>query len=347
MVPYPQKLPILLASLLLLPVIFSCAPKEHELQRRTQFIMGTLVEITVREPDPEKAQLAITSAFDEMRRLEKLMSTHIADSEIFRLNAQTGNATPLAISPEVLAVIERGIHWGNQSNGALDISIGPVSQLWQFEDENPSLPNAQKLTQAVRLVNFREIGMDGSNVRLKQPGMSLHLGAIGKGYAVDRAMTVLEENGIRHGLINAGGDLKVLGERKDGQPWNIGLQHPRQPEKMIASFTLKDKAVATSGDYQKYFIKEKTRYHHILDPANGMPARGVISCTIVAENVMDADALATTVFVLGPEKGMALVESLDGVETMIVTDSGSTLFSKNFKSQPGFVLHELKLNPSH
>ncbi len=340
MVLYPHKHIILLASILLLPAIFSCAPKEFELHRRTQFIMGTLVEITVRDPDPDKAQLAITYAFDEMRRLEKLMSTHIADSEISRLNAQSGIAVPLAVSPEVLAVIQRGIYWGDKSNGAFDISIGPISQLWKFDDDNSAIPDDRLLDEATRRVNFREIEMDDPNVSLKQPGMSLHLGAVAKGYAVDQAMTDLEKNGIQHALINAGGDLKVLGERKDGQPWNIGLQHPRHPEKMIASLSLKDKAVATSGDYQKYFMKDNTRYHHILDPENGLPARGMISCTIIANNTMDADALATAVFVLGPEKGMELVQSLDSVEAMLVTESGGTLFSKNFESQPRFVLHE-------
>ncbi len=308
--------------------------------------MGTLVEITVREADSEKTKTAIRRAFDEMSRLEKLMSTHLADSEISRLNAQAGDKTTLTVSPEVLAVIRRGIHLGKQSNGALDISIGPVSGLWRFDDDNPAIPNAQHLAEAVRLVNYREIEIDQSNVRLKLTGMSLHLGAIAKGYVVDQAMTVLKKNGIRHALINAGGDLKALGERKEGQPWNIGLQHPRHPEKMIASFTLSNKAVATSGDYQKYFIKDNARYHHILDPANGMPARGMISCTVVAENVMDADALATAVFVLGPVKGMELVESLDAVEAMMVTEAGETLFSKNFQAQPGFVFHGLKEEPA-
>lgn len=342
MVRHSKKFLIHLAIVLLLPAIFSCAPREQELQKRTQFIMGTLVEITVREMDVDKAQSAISSAFDEIRRLEKLMSTHLADSEISQLNDLAGGEPPLAVSPDVLDVIRRGIYWGNKSQGALDISIGPVSRLWQFDDENPAIPEAQRLAEAARLVNFREIEIDESTVRLKQPGMSLHLGAIAKGHAVDRAMTVLEKNGIRHALINAGGDLKALGERKDGQPWTIGLQHPRQPEKLSASVTLAGKAVATSGDYQRYFTKDNTRYHHILDPATGLPARGVISCTIIAETVMDADALATAVFVLGYEKGMALVDSMDGAEGMMITESGETIFSKNFQSQPGFVLHDIE-----
>jgi thiamine biosynthesis lipoprotein len=336
---YSHKILIHFVIFLLIPTTFSCAPREHELQRRTQFIMGTLVEITVREKDAPKAQSALASAFDEIGRVENLMSTHLANSEISQLNDLAGEKTSFAVSPDVLEVIRRGIHWGKQSKGALDISIGPVSELWRFDDDNPSIPNAQRLTETLRRVNFHEIKIDESRVRLKQPGMSLHLGAIAKGFAVDQAMRVLEKNGIRHGLINAGGDLKALGERKEGQSWTIGLQHPRQPEKMIASFSLSGKAVATSGDYQKYFIKDDTRYHHILNPKNGMPATGMISCTIIAETVMNADALATAVFVLGPDKGMALVDSLDGVEGMMVTESGSILFSKHFESQPGLEMH--------
>jgi thiamine biosynthesis lipoprotein len=342
MVRYSRNFIIPLAITFLITAILSCTPKEQELQRRAQFIMGTLVEITVRGVDTEKAQSAITSAFDEILRLENLMSTHIAHSGISQLNNLAGEESAFAVSPDVLTVIRRGIFWGNKSQGALDISIGPVSSLWSFDNDNPSIPNAKSLKEATHLVNFRKITIDESNVHLKQQGMSLQLGAIAKGYAVDKAMKVLEKNGIRHGLINAGGDLIALGERKDGLPWSIGLQHPRQPEKLSASFSLSGKAVATSGDYQKYFMQNGTRYHHILDPATGMPARGVISCTIIAETVMDADALATAVFVLGPEKGMALVDSVDGVEGMMITESGTTLFSKNFESQPSFVLHETK-----
>ena len=153
MVNFRHKLIILLSSVFLLPVVFSRSPKGNELLRRTQFIMGTLVEISVREPDQEKAQLAISWAFDEMRRLEKLMSTHLPDSEISRLNANAGEKASLTVSPEVLEVILRGIHWGNKSGGALDISIGPVSNLWRFDNETP-LPVAQELDKAVRLVNY-------------------------------------------------------------------------------------------------------------------------------------------------------------------------------------------------
>lgn len=324
-------------NLILLQTAAACDPGEGDLLRSAQFIMGTLVEITVREPDADKARRAVGQAFDEMRRLEKLMSSHLAESEISRLNEAAGAKISLAVSPEVLEVLQRGAYWGNLSNGAFDVSIGPASRLWRFEDQNPSLPEADSLAQATRLVNHRDVEISASRVRLKRPGMALRLGAIAKGYAVDKAMDVLKKSRIRHALINAGGDLKALGKRKDDQPWSIGLRHPRKPEKMIASFALSNKAVATSGDYQKYFMLGGARYHHILDPASGLPARGTISSTVIADSVMDADALATAVFVLGPEKGVEWMDSLSGVEGMVITETGSILFSRNFQSQPEFV----------
>jgi thiamine biosynthesis lipoprotein len=337
----PLRLFYFFLFLILIPSILSCSSNDKDLLRRTQFIMGTLVEITVRDPDADKTQKAIDQAFAEMRRLETLMSTHLPASEISRLNAEAGNKEFFPVSKEVLEVIKRGIYWGENSNGALDISIGPVSRLWQFDDENPSIPDTKTISQAAGLVNFHNIEIDQSNVRLKQAEMALHLGAIAKGYAVDKAMEVLKNQKIEHALINAGGDLKALGSREDGKPWSIGLQHPRKPEKMIASFALSNKAVATSGDYQRYFMLGDKRYHHVLNPASGMPARGMISATIIADNVMDADALATAVFVLGKEKGLQLADSLDGVEAMLVTEPGKILFSQNFQSQPGFVLQGL------
>lgn len=331
--------------IILLP-ISACDSRDDDLLRRTQFIMGTLVEITIHDAGKQKAENAAGRAFDEMHRLERLMSTHIDDSEISRLNKGAGDQL-LTVSPEVLKVIERSLHWGNLSNGTLDISIGPAANLWRFNEENLSLPDTARLRQALTLVNFRDIEIQDSKVRLKQPGMALHLGAIAKGYAVDRAMDTLQSSGIQNAIINAGGDLKAIGTRQDRQFWRIGIQHPRNPEKMIAAFALPGKAVATSGDYQKYFMQNGTRYHHILNPRNGMPARGLISVTIIAESVMDADALATATFVLGLDKGMELIDSLTGIEGMMVSESGDFHFSKNFQSLPEFTLKGLEDDFSH
>ena len=166
--------------------------------------------------------------------------------------------------------------------------------------------------------------------------MALHLGALAKGYAVDRAIQVLKEHGIDNALVNAGGDLMAVGHRTRQQPWRVGLQHPRSPQDLIASFGLSAKAVATSGDYQKYFIKGNTRYHHILDPKSGEPVRLAKSATVIASSVMDADALATAIFVLGKDKGIALADSIEHIEAMVVPSSGATGFSQGFRSQTGF-----------
>ena len=318
-------------------LLASCNSEESKLVRRTQFIMGTLVEITLSEDDSEKNQQAIDHAFDEMARLESLMSTHLPDSEISKLNEQAGKGYT-RLSPEVLHVIQSAIDWSQQTGGAFDISIGPVVKLWRFEDEKPTVPSPALIQQALQAVDYKNIQIDDVMVRLNNPGMALHLGAIAKGYAVDQAMAVLKNNGIQNAMINAGGDLTVIGTRELNKPWKIGLQHPRKPEKIIASFNLAEGSVATSGDYQRYFIHDKKRYHHILNPDNGKPARGLISATVIAAKTMDADALATGIFIMGAEKGMELIESLEGAEAMLILESGETLLSKNLQSESSFKL---------
>ena len=297
--------------------------------------MGTLVEVTLSEDDTEKTQQAIDRAFDEMSRLESLMSTHLPGSEISKLNEQAGKGYT-RLSPEILDVLQAAIVWSQQTGGAFDISIGPVVKLWRFADEKPTVPSPALLEQAVNAVDYKNIHIDEVMVRLNKPGMALHLGAIAKGYAVDRAMAVLKENGIQNAMINAGGDLTVIGARALNKPWKIGLQHPRKPENIIASFNLAEGSVATSGDYQRYFLHDKKRYHHILNPEDGQPARGLISATVITALTMDADALATAVFVLGAEKGIQLLDSLGGAEGMVILESGEALFSKNLQSEPSF-----------
>jgi len=328
-------------TLLILTLVVTCAGGCHSdsdaLVRRTRFLMGTLVEVTVREPDAVRGNAAINRAFDEIARLEQLMSPHLPGSEISRLTREAGGeAVPVA--PEVLDVIRTGVRWGQASGGALDITIGPVADLWDFDDNKGQIPPDDLLRAAVKKVGFAGIEIRDGAVRLARPGMELQLGAVAKGYAVDRAMALLRQMGIEHALINAGGDLAAIGFRGDRIPWRIGLQHPRAPEKMIATFTMTGNAVATSGDYQRYFEKDGVRYHHIFDPKTGLPARegAVISATVVAPTVMDADALATAIFVLGPPKGLALVENLNGVEALMVNESGEAFFSSGFESLPDF-----------
>jgi len=304
--------------------------------------MGTLVEITVQEPDKKLAQKAINKSFNEISRIEQIMSTYLPNSELSKFNKLAKNESKIPVSPDLLKVIQRGIYWGKISNGAIDISIGPAVKLWEFNSEVPSLPSIDKMHKATNYIDYKNIIVDGNSVNLKKSGMSLHLGAIGKGYAVDQAVNILKNEGIKSGLVNAGGDLITFGLKKNNKPWRIGIQHPRKPEQIIFSLDIKDKAMATSGDYQKYFIKEKVRYHHILDPKSGWPASQTISATVIADTVMDADALSTALFILGANKGISLINSLKGVEGMIISSQGSANYSSGFSNLPGLSLESVK-----
>ena len=314
----------------------ACGDSKSEPIRRTQFIMGTLVEITVSHSDPDLIQAVTTQAFDEMKRIEQLMSTYLPDSEISRINRAAGKEA-VPVSPEVEEVIREGIYWSEQSGGAFDITVEPLVQLWDFDGEKEIIPSENTIRKTASLVNYKNIELKDHTVRLKNQGMAINVGGLAKGYAVDRAIAILRGK-VPNGIVNAGGDLFAFGEKTQGTSWNIGLQHPRKPQDLMAAFAVKNQAIATSGDYQRYFIKDGVRYHHIFDPRNGKPARLMISATIITTEVMDADALATAVFVMGPAKGIEWIDAMENVEAMVVLEDGSIGYSKNFRQQPQFTL---------
>jgi thiamine biosynthesis lipoprotein len=332
---------ILLGSLFLT----ACGDPNAVSHRRSQFLMGTLVEISVIEKDEELATMAIQQAFQEIRRLENLMSIHIPDSEVSKINQAAGKDR-IPISEELMAVIQRSLYWSEKTAGAFDITIGPAQELWDFDA--PSLPSGNSIADAIKNIDYRKIQLEEQNIFLPEKEMRLNLGAIAKGYAVDKAIDILKKNKIQSALINAGGDLKSIGKRSDQLNWRIGLQHPRNSESLLASFSISGNAVATSGDYQKYFEQNGKRYHHILDPKTGYPATtGSMSATVIAKNVMDADALSTAIFVLGSEKGIALLDSLDDVEGLIVDINEEARFSKNMGSVENFSLKSFKKDIRH
>ena len=317
-------------------LLTACTTEKQSPVRRTHFIMGTLVEITVSHADENVANLAMTQAFDEMRRIEKLMSPHLLDSEISQLNRSAGGAA-LALSPEVVEVLREAARWSEASAGAFDVTIEPVARLWNFDEAEPQVPDPERLKRALTKINYRDIKIKNGRVRLTQPGMAINLGGIAKGYAVDRAAAILRGL-VPNAIINAGGDLTAFGRRDPEHPWIIGLQHPRQPNKVLASFAVEKRGVATSGDYQKYFIRDGIRYHHILNPKTGQPARGLTSVTVIASNVMQADALATAAFVMGAERSLAWIDTLPEVEALVVLEDGTLKFSSGFQKQPQFSL---------
>ncbi|SHJ51684.1 thiamine biosynthesis lipoprotein [Malonomonas rubra DSM 5091] len=292
-------------------------PGEQQLSR-TALVMGTLVEIKAFGDDEEQLDSAISKAFAEMTRLEALLSSHQPKSEISRLS---NSADEFVASPETIELISLGRKIAERSNGAFDMTLGALKKLWAIESENPQVPSEEQIAVALQGVGPEALQLDGNRVRKKLPGLQVDLGGIAKGYAVDRALALLRAAGITSASVNAGGDIALLGDH-DGRPWRIGIQHPRKSGELLAALELSDRAVVSSGDYERFFEQDGIRYHHIFDPRSGQPARLCQSVTVVAADAASADALATAAFVLGPEEGLQLLEQLPDVEGLIIANNG-------------------------
>jgi len=291
--------------------------------KQTEMIMGTLVEITV-IPANEKA---IREAFEALKKVDALMSTYKEDSEISILNRE-GKAQ---VSEETLEVIEDAIKFSNLTDGAFDITCRPLINLWKKAKKEEKVPTEEEIEEAISLVGYQRIILEGNQIRLEKKGMQIDLGGIAKGYAVDKAIEALKKNGIKRALVNAGGDLYALGTDRQGEKWQIGVQDPREEDKIIDIIKVKDRAVATSGDYRRYFTLEGKRFSHIVNPKTGLTVQDVpMSVTIIGPDATTTDALSTGVFVLGPEEGMKLIESLPEVEGMIISEGMKKLTSQGW-----------------
>jgi len=285
---------------------------------RARMLMGTVVEIKVDGPDAERFEAAVTEAFNAMERIERLMSPHVPDSDVSRLASAAG---PVRFAPETLEVLQIALEVADVSAGAFDPTLGRLVRLWGFAEGAPRLPEPAEIQAAVAGPGTTGLEIVGRLVSKESPHVVLDLGGVAKGYAIDRAVEVLAAAGAGHAAVNAGGDMRLLGDRH-GRPWKIGIQHPRQPGNVLGVLELSDRAVVTSGDYERAFEQGGVRYHHILDPRTGYPADRCQAVTVVADHAAIADALATAVFVLGPESGMALLNSFPGTEGLIVAADG-------------------------
>jgi len=280
----------------------------------TEILMDTTVTVKIYVRDKKRGERLIREAFDEARRIERIMEPLKGDGELKRLNNRTRDGW-WVISPELREVLEESYKYYELSGGAFDPTIAPVKWLWGF-DEGGHVPAEEDLREKSKLVGMSTIELRGDSLLFRNLGTKLDLGGAAKGYAVDRMIQKLRATGVHSILVNAGGDIATYGKKPGGRDWVIGLRHPRLNRTMVLAENPYP-AVATSGDYQRYFIENGVRYHHILDPATGRPARGCISVTVWATSAMTADILSTTIFVLGPERGVAFAESLDNVETYI------------------------------
>lgn len=299
---------------------------------RAQVLMGTMVELTAVAPTDRLAQAALTAGFQEIRRLEALLSTWIETSEISRVNQAAGQE-PVSVSDDTFALLTRAVEVADYTNGGFTITLGPAVRLWNIPDA-PRVPSEMELESAAPYVDARHFHLDATRrtVFLKKPGMRLDVGGIGKGAAAEKAATVMREVGATGGLVAVAGDFRVFGTRADGTAWPVGIRHPRRDGEILATLDAADEAISTSGDYERFFIKNGIRYHHILDPATLQPARLCQSVTIVAPDATWADALATGLFVMGPVQGLALIERL-GFGAVIVDAQGSVFVSSRLRTR--------------
>ena len=297
--------------------------------------MGSELRVSAWTPDDAKAGAAIEAVFSEFDRLDALMSVWKAGSDIQRLNAAAGDR-PVPVKAEVREVLRAAHQVSEWTGGRFDVTFGALSGLWKFDhDQDNRIPDRGKVLARLPLIDYRRLKIDdeAGTAFLERAGMRAHLGGIGKGYAVDRAVAILRQRGINDFIVQAGGDMYVSWRRGD-RPWRVAIRDPRGPEdRSFAALDLTDASFSTSGDYERFFMKDGRRYHHILDPELGEPAAKCRSVTIVADNAMLADALSTGVFVAGPDEGMKLVERLPHVEAVIVSAKNEVLISSGLRGR--------------
>lgn len=278
-------------------------------------LMGSSFIFTAVSSNADSAYIALNEGVAEVIRIEKLISSWKPNSQTSAINSNAGVAA-VKVDKELFDLIERSIKVSNLSEGYFDISFASINHNWKFDGSAITDIDSVAIASSVNLINYHHIILDRLNltVMLKEKGMSIGFGAIGKGYAADRAKLVMQNLGIRSGIVNAGGDLISWGKKEDGKVWSIGIIDPEDKNKIVSFLDISDLAVVTSGDYEKFVMIDGVRHGHIINPKTGFPSKGVKSVTIITNTAEIADALATTVFVLGETKGIELVNQLKGVE---------------------------------
>ena len=312
----------------------------HDPGERLQIVekaMGTRVTLagyTTPEEDRAAVLRALRSAHAEIHRIERLMSTWIPDSEVSQINRAAGRSA-VRVGRETLDVIAKSLWISELSQSTFDITFASMGKLWNFDEElNQHIPDAKLVEAARKRIDYRKIQLDreASTVMLKTSDTKINLGGIAKGYAIDRAAAILREAGLRSFFAQAGGDLYVEGRKPLGDAWRVGVRDPRGPDGIFfALLPVENHAFSTAGDYERAFIKNGKRYHHIIDPRTGYPATACRSVTIWAKDALTADALDDAVFILGPKKGLALVESLDDTGAVIVDANNKVHVSKRLR----------------
>ncbi len=297
-------------------LLTACSFKSNEPISKTGFYFDTVITISIYDSkDPE----LLNNCFSICEEYEEQISRTIETSEISKIN--NANGMPVSVSNNTLELLKKGIAYGELTNGAFDITIAPLSEVWDFKNNTGNVPAENAITEALSHVNYKNIVIEGNSVTLTDPNTAIDLGGIAKGYIADKLKEYLISKDVKSALINLGGNILTIGEKPDGSPFQIGIQKPFEEEnETITSVSVKDSSVVTSGSYERYFKVNDTIYHHIINTQTGMPCSNeLLSVTILSESSVDGDALSTACFALGLEDGQTLINSLDSIEAIFIT----------------------------
>ena len=316
---------------------FLSTAKQGRWMRREEAIMGTAIRVELWHEEPALGGAALDAVMDEMHRIDRAMSPFKPQSELSRLNREAGKG-PVPVSKEMFELIERSIEFSELSGGAFDITFASVGAL--FDYRGAIRPTEEKIAAALPAIDYRHIRLDHRRrtIRFAHDGARIDLGGIAKGHAVDSCVALLRSRGVSQALVMAGGDSRVLGDRR-GRPWVIGIQDPRRRDAMVARIPLVDAAISTSGDYERYFESSGVRYHHILDPKTGRSATGVRSVTIIGPDATTTEGISKSVFIKGPERGIRFVESLQGIDAVIIDGDGNMHYTAGLRRE-STAIHE-------
>ena len=316
----------------LLLLLFSLSTFAQENFKRTLILMGSRFDITVVASNEKEGNEYIDSAIFEIARIEKLISSWDVNSETSLINKLSG-IKPIKVDKELFDLIERSIAISTLTNGAFDISYASMDRIWKYDGSMREMPSEEKISNSIKKVGYKNIIIDkeAQTVFLKLKGMKIGFGAIGKGYAADKAKALLIEKGAKAGIINASGDLNAWGKQANGRDWMVAITNPLNKNKVFSWLPINDSAIVTSGNYEKFISFNGIRYSHIIDPRTGYPSTGIISTSIMTSNAELADAISTSVFVMGVETGLDFINQLKGVDCIIIDEQNKIHTSNNIK----------------
>jgi len=319
-------------NITLLLLLFSLSTFAQENFKRTLILMGSRFDITVVASNEKEGNEYIDSAIFEITRIEKLISSWDLNSETSLINKHSG-IKPIKVDKELFDLIERSIAISKLTNGAFDISYASMDRIWNYDGSMRKMPSEEEISNSIKKVGYQNISIDkeAQTVFLKLKGMKIGFGAIGKGYAADKAKALLIEKGVKAGIINASGDLNAWGKQADGSDWMVAITNPLNKNKVFSWLPINDSAIVTSGNYEKFISFDGIRYSHIIDPRTGYPSTGIISTSIMTSNAELADAISTSVFVMGVETGLDFINQLKGVDCIIIDEENKIHISNNIK----------------